>query len=120
MALACRIADHKTVSGVTLMRLGWTGDWERFCERMRDAIALIKTWDRRRYQAIQRRVRYFILVDAGGDSFYEDVYAVMINDRTVATCELPKLALLIVHEATHAMICRRGVSGRTAPLRAPE
>ncbi|HEY3933138.1 MAG TPA: hypothetical protein VGL65_00825 [Gemmatimonadales bacterium] len=112
--LACHTRPHVDRSGFRLVALSNDVDWQRFVARIDEVIATIDLYDKRRLAVIRSRVRSFVLVSDGGDHFDRDLRAIVLNERSVVLRTLADLTLLVVHEATHAMIHARGVRGSWA------
>jgi hypothetical protein len=118
--LELRLSKNKRVDGL------WIGTYENDPEpvlrRVEEALGLIKTCDRLRYDRLTRdleRVWVRVLLTDALGSFNESVNACELDIRFVlAETSIPEvIASTIVHEATHARLLRCGV-GYEEELRA--
>ena len=112
--LALRLSTSKTIDGL------WVGVWQdkpqQYLQRVEEALSLIKTCDRVRYDRLIRdpkRVWVFLLPASIG-SFKEALQACQLDPRFVldqrSTPDI--IAAVIVHEATHARLRRCGFGYR--------
>jgi hypothetical protein len=125
--LASRLIDRIERHLATSRRVDglWIGvrasEAEPLLRRVEEALALIKRYDRRRYDRLRRDVeRVWVRDDLGPDSvgqFDPALWACELDDWLVLTATAEELAATIVHEATHARLWRRGI-GYDESLRA--
>jgi hypothetical protein len=92
----------------------WVGSVERdsvLFQRISEALALIKTRDRRRYSRLLRDLKKIWIRLLPGDvaRFEPSLSACEIDTRFVRDQPPDIIATVIVHEATHARIMRAGV-----------
>jgi hypothetical protein len=114
-----RLSTHRHVDGL------WVGTFEperdAVLRRVEDALALIKTYDRRRYDRLTRDLARVWVRILPGDlgQFSRSLEACELDVRFVldATSTPAMIAATIVHEATHARLFRRGI-GYEPKLRA--
>jgi hypothetical protein len=104
-----RISSGKVIDGL------WVGsevDAERILPRVEEALGLIKTHDRARYDRMGRDLdRIWVrLLTSGAAQFSPRLWACMLDERFVMadTTDTAQLAAVIVHEATHARLWRCG------------
>jgi hypothetical protein len=103
------------ISSGTVIDGLWVGsevDAERVLPRVEDALSLIKTYDRARYDRMGRDLdRIWVrLLTSGAAQFSPRLWACMLDERfvTADTTDTAQLAAVIVHEATHARLWRYG------------
>jgi hypothetical protein len=95
----------------------WIGTWETEAEpilrRIEEALQLIKRHDRIRYDRLLRDLQrvWVLLLPSSVASFEYGIYTCEIDTRyCLAETTTPEvLAAVIVHEATHARLWRRGI-----------
>jgi hypothetical protein len=95
----------------------WIGTWETEAEpilqRIEAALLLIKRYDRIRYDRLLRDLQrvWVLLLASSVASFEYGIYRCEIDTRyCLAETTTPELlATVIVHEATHARLWRRGI-----------
>ena len=94
----------------------WIGTWEMEAEpilrRIEEALLLIKRYDRVRYDRLLRDLErvWVLLLPSSIANFEYGIYTCQIDTRyCLAETTTPELlAAVIVHEATHARLWRRG------------
>jgi hypothetical protein len=103
------ISTGKDIDGL------WVGaemDAEVVLPRVEEALGLIKTYDRQRYNRIVRDLErvWARLLTTGAAQFNSALRACMIDERFVLadTTDTTLIAAVIVHEATHARLWRCG------------
>jgi hypothetical protein len=109
--LALRFSTSRYVDGL------WIGTWEDEPEpilrRIEDALALIKRYDRVRYDRLIRDLQriWVLVIPIGLANFVHKIHACQIDTRyfLAATTTLELIAAAIVHEATHARLWRHGI-----------
>ena len=103
------ISSGKVVDGLWV---GAEADAERVLPRVEEALNLIKTHDPQRYNHIVRDLErvWVRLLTAGAAQFNPGLWACMLDERFVLaeTTDTAMIAAVIVHEATHARLWRRG------------
>ena len=95
----------------------WIGTWEMEAEpilrRIEEALLLIKRHDRTRYDRLLRDLErvWVLLLPSSIANFEYGIYTCQIDTRyCLADTTKPELlAAVIVHEATHARLWRRGI-----------
>jgi len=95
----------------------WVGCFDRdsaaSLNRVEEALGLIKTYDRRRYDRLIRDLQcVWVLVIPGGIAkFDSSLWACVLDPRHVLNeaNSVARIAASIVHEATHARLWRRGI-----------
>lgn len=82
-------------------------------DRVAQALDIIKTYDRRRYDCLIRDLdRVWVLIIPGGIAHFDySIWACVLDPRHVLDeANSPsRIAATIVHEATHARLWRRGI-----------
>jgi hypothetical protein len=104
----------------------WIGSFESdpapSLQRLEEALNLIKTYDPLRYKRVIRDLeRIWVTVIAGGLAhFDQSIWACVLDPRHVCNEENSpeRIASSIVHEATHARLCRCGIEYEGEELRA--
>lgn len=107
--VALWMSTGKDVDGI------WVGaemNAERVLPRVEEALGLIKTHDRQRYDRMARDLErvWVRLLTTGAAQFSPRLWACMIDERFVLadTTDTTLIASVIVHEATHARLWRYG------------
>jgi len=106
-----RFSKSRSVDGL------WIGTWEMEAEpilhRIEEALLLIKRYDRIRYDRLLRNLQrvWVLLLPSSVANFEYGIYTCQIDTRyCLAETTTPELlAAVIVHEATHARLWRRGI-----------
>ena len=109
LALWC--STGKNIDGL------WVGVWddkpERHLRRVEEALSLIKTCDRIRYDRLNYDLKriWVLLLPGPSGSYAESLNACKLDARFVLDERLSPdvIATVIVHEATHARLCRCGL-----------
>lgn len=73
-----------------------------------EALELIERLDRRRFARIRRDLRGIMVRDGGGAQFRRYTRVVVVDGSSLRHRSVGFLALVIVHEATHARLNRAG------------
>lgn len=77
-------------------------------QKIDDAFAIIEDGDARRYQRIKRDLRSILIPKAGGPEFLPPLCACLLGYQLIKDATPLGLAFMIVHEAAHARLWRRG------------
>jgi len=77
--------------------------------RVSKALRLIRTTTAWVYSGLIRRMPRIIVAEAGGPEFVPSAKACIINSAHLRSAKTEDLALLFIHEATHARIWNRGI-----------
>jgi hypothetical protein len=114
--IALRFASAEYVDSLWIGATDSGGKHEheaRALERLREALSLIKTYDRVRYNRILRDLKrvWSLAVQYSGGGFNARLDACILHPRVVLAENTPTeiLASMIVHEATHARLWRYGI-----------
>jgi hypothetical protein len=103
------ISSGRDIDGLWI---GAEADAELVLPRVEEALGLIKTHDRRRYDRIVRDLQrvWVRLLTTGAAQFNPRLRACMLDERFVQanTTNTAQIAAVIVHEATHARLWRCG------------
>lgn len=87
-----------------------TGDDETpAVNNIRSALQLIQTYLPGVHARIRREVQRILLLKAGGPEYWPFAQGVALNARIVSGADIPLLAMLLCHEATHARLWRLGI-----------
>jgi len=86
-----------------------SGELEAPLARIHDALHLIREYAPRRHERIRRDVRRFIILAAGGPQYWPGVDAITLTRRMLVSEPTEEVALVIVHEATHARLYSMGI-----------
>ena len=109
--LLLRLSDSRTIDGLPVHAS--EGKGKAALDRVEAALALIKTFDRRRFDRVRRDIErvWVRLLPGALARFNRDVCACELDTRFVldqeSTAEI--IAAAIVHEATHARLERCGL-----------
>ena len=113
MRLWERRASTVVVDGIRIANGDWADDDAHLAalRRIADALELIRSVDRRRYARLTQDVRRIILIPQLGTpaAFIPSRRAVTVGPEYVTNASLPKLAMTLVHEATHARLHAAGI-----------
>ncbi len=108
--IMARLGPRDTMLGVELCtQPEEDGTAEVFLARMRLALALIEKYDQRRMRRIRRDLRRILLVADGGGRYNPPSRTYFVSWPTFMFTPVEEHACSIVHEATHARLCRRGI-----------
>ena len=77
--------------------------------RIDEAMALIRKVDARRAERMQRDLSCILILRSGGPEFLSPISACLLSEQLVLSSTVTGLALMIVHEAAHARLWRRGL-----------
>ncbi|MFL5493649.1 MAG: hypothetical protein ACJ8DC_04605 [Gemmatimonadales bacterium] len=102
------LSQRKKLDGIEVVDAA-EEDGERTLERLRGALNVIEKGDPRRYQRLKRDLRRIVLVRAGDPEFASEIGACILRSGYVRESEPAALASTLVHEATHARLCRLGI-----------
>lgn len=109
--IGMRLAEKRVVHGLVVadMRLD-DADGPAF-GRAIEAVELIHRHDPARLRRLARDVRCLIVAPtmASGGEYRENMRAVLLNAENVSRQRTEAIAMIIVHEATHARLWRRSV-----------
>lgn len=95
------------VEGFQLVRVD--SDNERLvCDRVGEALKLVREIDAPRFQRIRRDIRRILVVKAGGPEYWPLADGFILNRDYVTDAPIELIALSIVHEATHARLWKLG------------
>lgn len=84
--------------------------YEAFVEKLDQGLDVIQYFDPLLFRRIRQSIKRFIFVPGGGDHYSPVLEAHMMDASTLIQQTNLYTALLIVHEATHARLERRGIS----------
>jgi hypothetical protein len=120
--LMLRTSVSRRVDGLWIGAFMKNADAEPVLQRVEEALDLIKTYDLPRYQRLIRdldRIWVTVLPDSLAH-FSESIRACVLDERHVRNeaNSLGRIALSIVHEATHARLQRCGIGYDGEELRA--
>jgi hypothetical protein len=87
-------------------------------DRLRSVLELIAQVDQRRYQRMQRDLKRIVLMKAGGPEYASETEACILSSGYVRDGDPGVVAATLVHEATHARLCKAGIGyGRSIRAR---
>jgi hypothetical protein len=78
-------------------------------ERAHAALDLIRENDARRLPRIRRELRWLAFTDVPGAGYVPLLRVCRVESKEVIDQDPAWLAMIIVHEATHARLCRMGI-----------
>lgn len=110
--VALRLASKHEVHGIQLADLVLGGGAESTARvDVANAIELINKYDPARLQRIQRDVRYVVVTATAGTAgeYWEDLRSILLDASNAQRQTVEAIAMVIVHEATHARLWRMGV-----------
>ena len=84
------------------------------CDRLAEALLLIRQVDAKRFIRIRRDVRRILIVRSGGPEYWPLADGFVLDSLYVANAPIERIALSIVHEAVHARLWKMGVDYRSA------
>lgn len=108
--LAIKIARKRQVHGVTLVDLARETLSSQAVERAVEALNLVRQCDPAVWRRLVRDVRYVVVTRTLGTAgeYWANIQWVLLNDAVVARQTTEAIAMVIVHEATHARLWRMG------------
>jgi hypothetical protein len=77
--------------------------------KLQTAFEAIVRYDARRWKRIRTDVRRILVSDSGGPEFIPVLEGCLLSSGAILDSTTTQLALVVVHEATHARLCRAGV-----------
>jgi hypothetical protein len=109
--LAVRLGQKRTVFGVTVVDLIVRDEDRRAGSAVDLAIGLIARHDPIRHRRMLQDVRYVVVAHTVGwaGEYREDIRSILLDASHVLKQSVESCAMVIVHEATHARLCRMGV-----------
>lgn len=112
--LAKVTANRSEMNGITVLDapLGPADNEQDHAEalsKLREALALIRAADPRRYSRIARDVRRIMIFSAGGPEYVSSIRAIVLNGPHIVRRSRARLAMDIIHEGCHAHIAQRGI-----------
>jgi hypothetical protein len=116
-ALAVRLLllvwPRAAVDGVRVYDLTFTkGAREDYLARLRAALRLIRETSPAVHAGLVSRLRKAVIVEAGGPEYVHPVRGCLLSGVHVQEASKEELALILIHESTHARIWNRGVPYR--------
>jgi len=108
--LAVRIAEKRQVHGVTLVDLARETPDGQAAEGAAKALELIHQHDPAVWRRLVRDVRYVVVTKTFGTAgeYWVDSGWVLLNEAVVMRQMTEFIAMVVVHEATHARLWRMG------------
>jgi len=107
MTLVFRFSDTWSEDGMEIINV--TGENGHVRNRLRAALALIARVDPLRYRRLRRDMRRIALLRRGGPEYASEVGACLLPSAYLKAGTTEAVATTIVHEATHARLCRAGI-----------
>lgn len=104
-----RISPKQFRRGFEVVLAFNTDDADALLQKIEDALSIIEEGDPRRYQRIRRDLRSVLITRAGGPEFLPPLSACLLGYQLIKDATPVGLAFMIVHEAAHARLWRRGV-----------
>lgn len=105
-----RCADRVEVGGIALVDVAHSG--QSLAAKMRGALDLIERTEPRRMRRIRTDVHRIVLIAAGPPEYWPGAKGFALPVRSVVELDEARLALLLVHEATHARLWNAGIRYR--------
>jgi hypothetical protein len=101
----------RTVHGVRIVDLIVREEESAACWDVESAIEVIRQHDPARLRRLLQDVRYVVVTHTAGSAgeYREDVRAILLDASNVGKQTPEAVAMVIVHEATHARLWRMGV-----------
>lgn len=109
LPLALADAARAEAYGVKLADLHPAADTAETFERIRAALAVLHEAQPWRLGGIRRGFRYVLVIPAGGPFYNLDTRCCVLDRKAVAANPPARLAALLIHEAVHARLHRRGI-----------
>jgi hypothetical protein len=101
------VSPLSLVEGFQLVRVD-SGNERLVCDRLGEALRLVRNIDPPRFQRIRRDIRRILVVKAGGPEYWPLAGGFILNRDYVTEAPVELVALTIVHEATHARLWKLG------------
>jgi hypothetical protein len=120
--LAVRLGSKRTVHGVVLVDLIVRDEDGPAAPEVELAIALIARHDPVRHRRMLRDVRYVVVTHTTewAGEYREDIRSILLDASNVLKQTVEAVAMVIVHEATHARLFRMGLGRHPEPGRIEE
>ena len=107
---AVLLGRKQTVQGITVVDLVIRDEDRAALAAVGDAIELIARYDGARYRRMLRDVRYLVVTHtaASAGEYREDIRSILLDATNIVRQTPTSVAMVIVHEATHARLWRMG------------
>lgn len=116
MRLAVRIAPRCRMRGVEVVDLTGRSLAGAAAERLDAALGVIEAFAPNTYSGLRRRLARVVIASGGVGYYSRGVNAAVIGRTYIERSSPEQLALVLVHEASHARLHRLGVRGDTSRL----
>lgn len=109
--IAILIAEKRVVRGIRVVNMPMHDADEPAFEKVVDVIELIHRHDPARGRRVARDVRYVLVTRTAtsGGEYWPNPRCVLVNASNVCRQVPEAIAMIVVHEATHARLWRMGV-----------
>jgi len=108
MRAAVATSDKRQICGFEVANLR-SSKADVFEEELRAAFRVIESIDLVLFRGIRRRLRRIVIADGEVGYFSPDVIGAVIGAAYFERCTAEEIALVIIHEATHARLWSRGI-----------
>ena len=105
---AAKVLGSREIHGLTVLFGEFTVPRETVIARLELALSQLRDHDQRRYRWVQEYVGH-ILVWPGHYSAYDKLGGILLSADHVRDCSVGELLGIVVHEATHLRLARRGI-----------
>lgn len=106
-SIIARLSPRIPVREFELIAIGATPSPSAI-KHLDEALGLIESADKGRWQRLRTDIRRFFIVPAGGPEYWPFANGVTLDHSFIETADSASVALVIVHEGTHARLWRRG------------
>jgi hypothetical protein len=103
------VAPKSHVRGLEVAYLEPDADRQNVIQKLEDVFATIDSADGHTWTRIRRHLRRVVVAPAGGPEYLPSIGACLLSSNGVITGSITRLALAIVHEATHARLYAAGI-----------
>lgn len=106
---AILVSDRSTIDAFTVLRYENQNELDVITAKVEQALALIATVDARRYRRLRQDLRYILVGPVKGAQFWTISSTCALARDDVRMRSVATIALMIVHEGTHARLNRAGL-----------
>lgn len=109
--LVIHLSDKREVYGLTIVHMASASPGELLFDKIENALSLIAKYDMAKIRRIKRDVKFIGVapIASTGGEYWDHLGAIMLNSDNVLRQTSEAIAMIIVHEATHARLHRHGI-----------
>ncbi|HSF29642.1 MAG TPA: hypothetical protein VLK82_04100 [Candidatus Tectomicrobia bacterium] len=101
--------DWRLIEGIRVAAVGKNQLLEQSLPQLEQALALLRDRAPRIFRGVQRHLTRILILERGGEFYDHAIRAYMLDGEVLAHRSSSLIAMALVHEATHARLCKRGI-----------